>query len=243
MKRPHILIPLPAYDDMAPPKYGVKQSYIHAIADAGGEPLCIVRPDEARLVELLPFIDGIFLVGGHDIDSEYYGEENSGHTQHIDRSRDLVELALVSLAVKHHIPLLGVCRGMQAINVALGGSLYQDVLTEMPGALNHDHHMDKKTGKELSHAALAHDVSIKKNTLLHKLIGKENIGVNSLHHQGVKTLGNDLIASAIAPDGLIEAIELPRHPFALGVEWHPEELPDKESKMIFAAFTNAAAKK
>ncbi len=242
MKRPHILIPLPAYNATTPPKYGIKQTYANAVIRAGGEPICVVRPNDRRLSSLLPFIDGIFLVGGHDIDSEYYGEENSGHTQHIDRERDRVELALIRLAVKHRIPLLGVCRGMQAMNVAMGGSLYQDVLTEMPGALDHDRHIDKATGKELPHGAFAHDVTVRAKTMLAKLVGASTIAVNSLHHQGVKTLGKRLIASAFAPDGLVEAIEMPSHPFALGVEWHPEELTGKPAERIFSAFVKAASK-
>ena len=148
MKRPLILIPLPAYNAATPPTYGIKQSYAQAVIRAGGEPLCVVRPDDKRLSSLLPFVGGIFLVGGHDIDSEYYGEENMGHTEHIDRERDRVELALIRLAVKRRFPLLGVCRGMQAMNVALGGSLYQDVLTEMQGAIDHDRPIDKNTGKD-----------------------------------------------------------------------------------------------
>ena len=204
--------------------------------------MCIVRPDDAQLLELLSFTNGILIVGGHDIDSEYYGEENTKHVQNIDRERDRVELALVRLAVKHRVPLFGICRGMQAMNVALGGSLYQDVLTEMPGALRHDNHKDDLTGNDLPHSLRVHDVSIKDNTLLAKLIGKEKISVNSLHHQGVKTPGKGLVASAIASDGLIEAIELPDHPFALGVEWHPEELTDKPSQKIFQGFIEAASK-
>lgn len=240
MNRPRILIPLPAYNTTVPPKYGVKQSYIHAIGNAGGEPLCIVRPDDERLHGLLPLAAGILIVGGHDIDSEYYGEKNAGNTQNIDRDRDRVELTLVHLAVLDKIPLLGICRGMQAINVALGGSLYQDVQSEMQGALSHDHHKDKESGKNLPFSAIAHDVSIKDGSLLCKLTGKKKIAVNSLHHQGVKTLGEGLIASAFAPDGLIEAIEFSDHPFALGIEWHPEELGDEASQKIFYAFIHAA---
>jgi putative glutamine amidotransferase len=240
MKRPRILIPLPAYDDLIPPKYGVKQAYTHAVACGGGEPLCVIRPDNERLIELLPFVDGIFIVGGHDIDSEYYGEENSDHVQNIDRGRDQVELTLVRLAVERRIPLFGICRGMQAMNVALGGSLYQDIGNEMIGALHHDYHKDRVTGKDLAHDFLAHDISIREGTLLARLTKKEKLAVNSLHHQGVKALGKDLVASAHAPDGLIEAIELPDHPFALGVEWHPEELHDEASQKIFSAFIDAA---
>lgn len=243
MNYPRILVPLPAYNATVPPKYGVNQSYVEAVVRGGGEPLCIVRPDDGRLRLLLPLVDGVLIVGGHDIDSEYYGEENTEHTQNIDRDRDRLELALICLAVKHRLPLLGICRGMQAINVALGGSLYQDVLTEMPGALFHDHHKDSVTGKELPHSTIVHDVFLKEKTLLHGLVGRATIAVNSLHHQGVKMLGKGLIPSALAPDGLIEAIELPNPPFFLGVEWHPEELTDEASQKIFSAFIKATAKK
>lgn len=243
MKRPRILIPLPAYDDTTPKKYGIKQSYAHAIARSEGEPLCIVRPDEDRLLELLSVADGILIIGGYDIDSKYYREKNTGHTKHIDHERDRVELLLVHLAMKHQIPLLGICRGMQVMNVALGGSLYQDVQGELPGAIDHDNHKDKRSGKDLPHSLLAHDIFTKANTLLAKLVEKEKIAVNSLHHQGVKTLGDGLIASALAPDGLVEAVELPQHPFALGVEWHPEELDDEASRSIFNSFVRVASGK
>ena len=239
VNRPRILIPLAAYNTLLPPKYGVNQSYVRAITNNGGEAVCVIRPDAEQMLGLLPFMRGIFIVGGHDIDPEYYGEKSNAHLQNIDRERDQVELTLVHLAVKNHIPFLGICRGMQIMNVAMGGSLYQDIRSEMPGAIEHRYNKDAG-GKDLSRSFLAHDVSIKSGTLLYKLIECDKIAVNSLHHQGVKTPGKGLISSAFAPDGLIEAVELPEHPFALGVEWHPEELPDEASQKIFSAFIRAA---
>lgn len=239
MKSPRILIPLPTYDELTPAKYGVNQSYINAIVGSGGIPLCIARPSETSLHELLPLIDGILLVGGWDIDPERYGEHNTGLTEHIKPERDRVECTLVQFALTNRIPLLGICRGMQVINVALGGSLYQDLLTEMPGALNHDHGHEKSGEQKNPRAIPAHDVAITAETLLATITGQHRLTVNSLHHQGVKTLGNALIAGAVAPDGLVEAIELPNHPFLLGVEWHPEELGDEPSQKIFTAFLAA----
>lgn len=240
MQLPYILIPLPFHRDVVPPRYKVTGSYPEAIVQAGGAPLYVTRPDEERLRKLLPLADGILLVGGHDIDPKRYNEKDTGYTREIDSERDRIELTLVRLALQHRIPLFGICRGMQVINVALGGSLYQDVVAEMAGAQDHDHHKDDATGKDLPRDHQAHDVSVAAHTLLSAIIGKGPIGVNSLHHQGVKTLGKDLIASAIAPDGLVEAIELPGHPFFLGVEWHPEDLTDEPSQKLFAAFIKAA---
>ena len=239
MDRPRILIPLPNHSDIVPSKYGINQSYIHAVTKNGGEPLCVIRPDAENMLGLLPLVSGILVVGGNDIDPEFYGQKNDGFARYVDRERDQTELTLVRLALKYQLPLLGICRGMQVINVALGGSLYQDVHEEMSGALVHDHHAHGDT--QLPRGCyLAHSVDVVEGTLLYRLVKEKTIKGNSLHHQGVKTLGKSLTASAIAPDGLVEAIEISDHPFGLGVEWHPEELIDAASQNIFTSFINAA---
>ncbi len=238
MKHPRILIPLPSCGEVSTPKYAVNRVYLDAIVSAGGEPLCIARPSEERLRDLVSLVDGILIVGGDDIDPQQYGQKNSGHSKNVDFKRDEVELTLVHLALAKKIPLLGICRGMQVINVALGGSLYQDIGAEMENGVVHDHH--HHDGKPVPRNYLAHTITFKKSTQLKMLTQRETLNVNSLHHQGIKILGENLVASAHAPDGLIEAIELPEHPFAIGVEWHPEELTDQTSKEIFQAFIDAA---
>lgn len=245
MQRPHILVPLPSSSDPDHKKFAVRHSYMNAISQAGGEPLCIVRPDTEELLSLLKGADGILLVGGCDIDPEYYREKNAGQSQEIDHQRDRVELSLVAHAREQGIPLLGICRGMQIINVAFGGSLYQDIATLMPGAEKHYLCKDEK-GNDMPRNYLAHGVTITEGSLLSTVTERTTLEVNSLHHQGVHRLGSELRASAHAPDGLVEAIELSSptdHPFLLGVEWHPEELKDEPSQQIFAAFIAAAQTK
>ena len=238
MKRPRILIPLPSSNDPDHKKFAVRQSYVSAITEAGGEPLCIVRPNEDELSNLLTFVDGILLVGGCDIDPKQYHEENGGQSKEIDEKRDRVELSLGKHARAQNLPLLGICRGMQIINVAFGGSLYQDIATAMPSAVVHYFYKDEN-GNFIPRDHRAHRATITERTLLYATINTAAIEVNSLHHQGVHQLGTELLVSAHAPDGLVEAIELKDHPFLLGIEWHPEELKDEPSQKIFAAFIKA----
>lgn len=237
--KPRILIPLAQYNSHTPPVFGLGEGYVHAIVRAGGSPIMVARPTDEDLHELIRSIDGVFLAGGHDVDPNHYGEEKSECTCNIDRDRDRVEILLTQLAKEHRIPILGVCRGMQVMNVAMGGSLYQDVFTEMTGAIQHDFHTDE-SGKFIDRSFLAHEVHIEAASLLATIVGQQSCAVNSLHHQGIKVLADGLMKNATAPDGLIEAIAFADHSFGLGVEWHPEELNDEGSQKIFRAFIEAA---
>lgn len=196
--------------------------------------MCIGRPNDDNLHRMLAIASGILIIGGTDLNPTRYKEKNKFALE-IDKERDRVEIYLAHHAIKHKIPILGICRGMQAINVALGGTLYQDVMKEMPGAIAHDFHHDGD-GKFRARHLIGHKNTIVQNTRLSKIILKKTYDVNSLHHQGIKKLGAGLIASAHSPDGLIEGIEYVHHPFAIGVEWHPEELRDVGSKKLFAEF-------
>ncbi len=238
--KPLILLPAAVQNAHTPQTYGLNQVYIDAIVRAGGNPLIIVRPDEETLHELLQFVDGIFLAGGHDVDPKEYGEERKAYTYDVDQDRDRVELALAHYAKDKHIPLFGVCRGMQVMNIALGGTLYQDVFMELPGAITHDLHCDSGSGKLLPRNLLAHEVVLTKDSHLETIMGMEKLEVNSLHHQGIKRLGTGLSAAGTAPDGLIEAIEATDHPFFVGVQWHPEELNNDISTKLFSAFIEAS---
>ncbi len=242
MSSPCILLPLAQTNSTTPLTYSINQTYVDAIVSAGGVPLCVTRPEKEALEVPLSHVDGILLAGGHDIDPTHYGEEKKEYTCNIDSARDVLEIMLVEIARERGIPILGICRGMQVMNVALGGSLYQDVYLEMPGAMLHDFHNDKG-GMPLARNAIAHDVTITEGTLLSLIAGSSSIPVNSLHHQGIKKVGAGLRVSATAPDGLIEAIEIEGHPFGLGVEWHPEELGDAVSQKTFAAFIAATKNK
>lgn len=234
MMRPKILIPLAAYNEQNPQKYGVHRTYIEAIMNAGGEPVLIARPEEAVLNEILSTIDGILLAGGADIDPSLYNEKRSGLTRDVDQDRDRVEITLARLAQEKNIPILGVCRGLQVMNVALGGTLYQDLASELNETLAHDMHKTRERN------FLAHKVDIKSGSLLTQIYEKEKTMTNSLHHQGIKVLSDKLSVSGVTSDGLIEAVELRGHPFYVGVQWHPEELLDEPSVKLFQAFIVAA---
>lgn len=236
--KPFILLPAAAHNGHTPQTYGLNQVYIDAIVRAGGNPLMIARPDNGSLGELLEFVDGIFLAGGHDVDPKEYGEEKKAYTCDVDQERDRVELALVCLAQEKNIPLFGVCRGLQVMNVALGGSLYQDVYKEMPGAQVHDFHYDDEQ-KPLARSLPKHEIVLSGSSTLAAIIGTGRFEVNSLHHQGIKKLGTGLRAAGTSPDGLIEAAEAANRNFCIGVQWHPEELGGETSAKLFAAFVAA----
>ncbi|HTX79283.1 MAG TPA: gamma-glutamyl-gamma-aminobutyrate hydrolase family protein, partial [Longilinea sp.] len=150
----------------------------------------------------------------------------------ISAKRDTVEIELAHLAFERSLPFLGICRGLQVMNVALGGTLYTHILDQLPGALRHSH---------LFRDRLHHPVTLEKDSHLIGIVGRSELKVNSLHHQGVKDLAPALQAVAHSPDGLVEAVELAGHPFGLAVQWHPEELQRfDEQRAIFKAFILAA---
>lgn len=234
---PNILIPLAAHNASHPELFALNQSYAEAVSRAGGNPIMVARPSDQTLRGLLSTIDGILLAGGHDVDPGAYGEEKSEHTCNVDQDRDRVEITLARIAQENNIPILGICRGLQVMNVALGGSLFQHVSAELPNSLTHDMHEGHQRD------FLAHAVDIQSGSLLARVCEKERIGTNSLHHQGIKRLSDKLSASGRTKDGLIEAVELDGHRFYVGVQWHPEELFDEASVRLFEVFINAAKNK
>jgi putative glutamine amidotransferase len=206
-----------------------REAYVLAIQQAGGIPINIETPD---LQVENHHLDGIVFRGGGDINPSIYGDANHGFSLGIDDGRDHLELALVQLAIDNDIPFLGICRGLQLINVAHGGSLYQDLASLHSSSIQHDCHPSRKY--------LAHPVSIIPNSRLSQFGFDTSQMVNSLHHQGIRTLGKGLSPIALAPDGLIEAIEVTGHPFGLAVQWHPEWLTSQQStRCLFEAFIHA----
>ena len=240
MLRPHILTPASFNEDQPPAKYHFNKAYISAIERAGGLPIGVMRPEDADIDALFATMDGLFLMGGNDIDPKEYKEEDHACVL-CEPERDRVEIALLKKAIAQKMPILAICRGFQVLNVALGGTLYQDVLKEMPGAMEHSYHRDA-VNNTLPRDFLAHEVTVSKESMLYGFAKKERMGVNSLHHQGIKKLGEGLRVSAVATDGLIEAIEVVDHPFGIAVEWHPEELHDDISIKIFESFIDASKK-
>lgn len=189
--------------------------------------------DTKALWELSNRLDGIVLTGGGDVHPRFYKESPGGKLEEIDEVRDEAEICLTRIAIEARIPLLGICRGMQVINVALGGTLHQDIASSVPKALRHDHRHELATH-------LAHTVSLEPASRLSGMIAMSRIKVNSRHHQAIRRLAPDLRCSARSPDDLIEAVELPVPPFVFGVQWHPEGLLDRpESRALFRAWIDA----
>lgn len=224
-----------------PASWVMSQAYVRALTAAGAVPWLVPSPpgDEDAVRAVYERLDGVFLAGGVDVDPAAYGEERRPVCDRPDTARDWTELTLVRWAAADGKPVFGVCRGMQAINVACGGSLYQDVAEQHPRAIKHDYFGPSATWPR-DH--LAHAVRVEPGSRLGRLLGAERVEVNSLHHQGVKRLAPALVATAFAPDGLIEGIERPGESFLVGVQWHPEELTEAHAAMcrLFDGFVEAA---
>jgi len=216
------------------PAVRILRAYVTAIVEAGGAPI-LIPPDlpEDGWRTLLERLDGILFSGGADIGLEHF--DGAPHPSvDVEAARDAIELPLLRAAVDGDKPLLGICRGFQVMNVALGGTLYTHILDQLPNALQHDWHDQPR-------ATLAHPVRVEEGTRLAEILGAPMLQVNSLHHQGIKDLAPNLKATAFSPDGLIEGIELPDHKFALAVQWHPEWMTShEEMRRLFKKFVEAA---
>ena len=232
----HSLSAVPGVHEHHPSGWAVGEAYIRALAIAGALawPIPLIPEDSQLLASLVNHIDGLLIPGGTDLDPLHYGEEPQPLVDSPDAPRDVTELALIRKALEEGIPVFGICRGMQTLNVAAGGTLHQHV----GGTVRHDFHMDRAVPRD----HLAHAVNVEGDTRVHEIVGPGRLAVNSLHHQAVKDLGEGLEATAFAPDGLIEAVEMPGHPFAVGVQWHPEELVDSDERMLglFVDFVRTA---
>lgn len=215
----------------------VRPTYTHAVAVAGGAPMLIpLQLDRDSLRAVYEQMDGIVLSGGGDIDPVRYGAACSPHTASIDEARDEAEILIAQWAVEDDKPLLAICRGHQVLNVALGGTLLQDLRDEAPGSLRHDYSADEWFGR------LVHDVTITAGSQLRDVLSEARLAVNSLHHQALAQVADSLRVVGCADDGIIEGIEHPDRRFILGVQWHPEALVDEHPAMkrLFGALTSAA---
>jgi putative glutamine amidotransferase len=217
------------------PTVMLMQSYINAVIQAGGVPVLIPSlVAESGWEALYPRLDGILFSGGGDIALEFSPGDPHPRIDGVDRARDVVELNMIRAAAADGKPFLGICRGCQVLNVALGGTLYTHLPDQLPGALDHDYLGNMRT-------VLVHEVKLEESTRIAEIHGELIIKVNSLHHQGIKDLAPSLRVAGHAPDGLVEAVELPDHPFGLAVQWHPEWLTDQEStRNLFRKFVEAA---
>jgi putative glutamine amidotransferase len=223
-------------DSAQEPTLFLPQRYCRAIQEAGGIPL-ILPPigSESGLRRILQRLDGVLISGGNfDIHPSYYGEKPIHALGVIKKERTVFELELVDLALSQNLPLLGICGGAQAINVALGGSLYQDIATQLPNAAKHELGAKRDKG--------GHPILIHSGTHLRQIVQKRTLEVNTTHHQAVRTVGKGLVVNATAEDGLIEGLESSNHRFVLGVQWHPELLARKNPyhRRIFSSFIFAS---
>lgn len=220
---------------------GLRPTYTEAVSQAGGIALLIVPAqgiDELRTV--FERLDGILLAGGGDIDPAHYGMDDNGLVNEIDADRDRAELAFARWALAEDRPLLGICRGSQVANVALGGTLYRDIPAEYPGYNGLDHALWGKFPRDY----LGHTVSVAPGSRLAESLGQHGaFGVNSLHHQALRDIPRALVVSARAEDGIVEGVEAPNARFYIGVQWHPEELYARHENMrrLLRAFVSAAS--
>jgi len=209
--------------------------YSRSVYRAGGAPMIIpVAQNRQTLETVLDRIDGVILTRGVDINPRRYGEQPLAGMGEIDEDLDILELDVVQMAFDKDLPIFAICRGIQILNVALGGTLFQDIAAQVKESLLHSQKAPKNV--------MTHAIDIREETLLKTVIGKNRIWVNSKHHQAVKDLAQGFRIGAETRDGIIEAIEHPSKRFVLGVQWHPEGIyhVDTNSKKLFRAFIQAS---
>ena len=234
----HPVIGLTSFQGKNPdglPTVSLLEAYVSAIMQAGGVPVLIpsmlAKTDWKALYERL---DGILFTGGGDIAPEYYNGEMHPRVDGIDSLRDSVELDMFRKVVADGKPFFGICRGIQTINVGLGGTLYEHLGEQLRGNVDHTYPSSMRT-------VLVHEIKVEEDTRLVDIVKEPILKVNSLHHQGIKDVAPGLRVTGHAPDGLVEAVELPEHPFGIAVQWHPEWLTNQQpTRNLFRAFVEAA---
>lgn len=214
-------------------------AYSKSIIEAGGVPLIIPLGIEEDVTQILSLTDGLLLSGGHDVHPFLFSAEPTPKLGKIHPERDAVELSLIEAASIRKMPIFGICRGIQMLNVAFGGTLYQDIVSEY-----HSKKLIKHT-QQAARGVVTHHVHLTSDTLLTMIIEEEKIAVNSFHHQAINVAAEKLKVAAKSSDGIVEAVVHEDLPFCLAVQWHPEELAiagDEASKKLFTAFVKASLK-
>jgi putative glutamine amidotransferase len=221
------------------PTYFLRARYVRAVEAAGGLPLILPITDrKAEITRLLDLVDGLLITGsGPDLDPKLYKETKRYRFKVMSRERTGFELALARQAWERELPTLGICGGMQLLNVAAGGSLYQDLPAQLKTLIKHQ--------QQASATEPSHWVTVEPGTRLRGIVKAPKIRVNSSHHQGVKSVPACLVVNARAADDVIEGIEAPDHPFLVGVQWHPEFLytSDPVSRKLFSSLLTAAGRR
>jgi putative glutamine amidotransferase len=238
------LIGIPSFFDTSapdsmPPRFSMSRPYITALEATGAIPILIpLALGDTALRNLYERLDGLFVAGGGDVDPANYGQEKHPKTSGIDNLRDDTEITLLRWALADNLPILGVCRGVQTLNVAGGGTLLQDIDEQWTDPIRHQYFPEKPRDY------VAHEVEIAPHSHLSGILGS-TAHVNSFHHQAIDQLGAGYRVTARAPDGVIEAIEHPDRDFVVGVQWHPEGLIFNDSTMrdLFEAFAHVSSPK
>lgn len=217
------------------PAYFIGENYISAVDEAGGTPVILpYSPDRKVLEGIVERIDGLLITGGNfDINPAFYGEKPIDEIGEFNDKRTAFEMEITRIALRLDMAILGICGGEQLINVAGGGSLYQDIKNQLEGVSDHE--------QEIPKSEPYHSVVIEPDTKLYSILECEAINVNSTHHQSIKEVGKGFIINAKADDGIVEGVESVEHRFVLGVQWHPEFLYRKERRFkgLFEAFVRS----
>lgn len=212
--------------------------YMDALRDVGAIPVILpLHSNEEDVLAVFELCDGLLITGGHDVSPDLYGQKTDEHCDVTCEARDAMEIALYKAALKTDKAVLGICRGIQIINVLQGGTLYQDLPAEYESSVEHN--------MKPPYTEAAHDVDIMENTALAALLGVRRMGVNSCHHQAVKEIGNQLEVMAVSEDGIIEALRHTGQRFVWAVQWHPEFsfYVDSFSRKLFEAFVDGCESK
>jgi putative glutamine amidotransferase len=211
----------------------VYTTYVDALRSAGAVPV-LIPPQPENVAEVLDELDGLLLAGGDDCDPAVYGEPRHPSVVPMDPRRQTNDLSLARAARERGVPTLAICLGVQVMNVAAGGTLIQDIASSIDTDIDH---ASEPTDRH------RHEVLIESDTRLGRILGARELNVNSSHHQAIGRVGEPLRVTAHAPDGVVEGLEDPAHPFYVGVQWHPEDMAhEKSAAALFGAFVEAARK-
>lgn len=213
------------------PWYALRENYCSAISRVGGIPFPLIH-ELSLLEEYLHLIDGLVVTGGDfDIDPQLFGASYCHDSIKTKPKRTQFELEMTKKSLEKNKPVLGICGGMQLLNVIMGGTLIQHIPEEVPDSLKHSQSNPRHEP--------SHKVDIIKETLLHRIVKDDSMLVNSSHHQAIKIPGRDVLINAVAPDGIVEGIEIKQYSFCLGVQWHPEYFISPKDTSIFKALYDA----
>ncbi len=218
--------------DLKDGHFVIEEKYAHAVIGAGGIPVLIpsITGNDELITETMDTVDGLLLPGSRDMDPKFYGEEPHPKLKPMSIERTETEFRVLEQAIEGKKPVLGICGGMQLLNVFYGGSLHQDIHSHLPDALVHEN-------------GRVHEIEVTEGTVLYEIAGRNNFPVKSYHHQSVNKVGEGLSVNAVTSDGIVEGIETEAAPFILGVQWHPELEDTEISKSIFTKFILESTRK